>query len=366
MNTSIEKKSIFSKYNKLFFILLSILIGLVAGAFALMLAGYNPIEAYRLMFEGIFKRPKNVGWTIVNAIPIIFTGLGVAFAFRTGLFNIGAEGQYIVGTMVAFILGYNLHLPAVIHVPLVIIIGMLVGALYGAFSGFLKAKFGIHEVISTIMLNWVAFYCNNMVANYPKFKAPNSMGTYEVQKTARITLMQNAKGLPKAIDNFFKAPIHLGLILAIAAAIILWYILKKTNLGYELKAVGYNQDAAKYGGINVNKKLTLSMAISGAICALGGVTQVLGYRYTISALSSMENFGFDGLAVSLLANNNPIGCIFSGLFFGGLKYSGANVQRVLHAPTEMINIIMGTIILFTAIPLMFKIIKSRFKKKGGK
>ena len=178
--------------------------------------------------------------------------------------------------------------------------------------------------------------------------------------------MQNVKGLPKAIDNFFKAPIHLGLILAIVAAILLWYILKKTNLGYELKAVGLNQDAAKYGGIDVNKKLTLSMAISGAVCSLGGITQVLGYRYTISALSSMENFGFDGLAVSLLANNNPIGCIFSGLFFGGLKYSGANVQRVLHAPTEMINIIMGTIILFTAIPLMFRIIKSRFKNKGGK
>ncbi|OXZ37556.1 ABC transporter permease [Finegoldia magna] len=366
MKNNNEKISIFTKYNKLFFMLLSIVIGLLVGALALILAGYNPLEAYKLMLEGVFKRPKNVGWTIVNAIPIIFTGLGVAFAFKTGLFNIGAEGQYIVGTMVAFILGYNLHLPAFIHVPVVIIVGMLAGAAFGALAGFLKAKFGIHEVISTIMLNWIAFYFNNMVANYPKFKAPNSMGTHEVQETAKITLLQNAKGLKKAVDNFFKAPIHMGLILAIVAAILLWYILKKTNLGYELKAVGLNQDAAKYGGINVNKKLTLSMAISGAVCALGGITQVLGYRYTISALSSMENFGFDGLAVSLLANNNPIGCIFSGLFFGGLKYSGANVQRVLHAPTEMINIIMGTIILFTAIPLMFRIIKSRFKNKGGK
>ena len=123
MKTNNEKISIFTKYNKLFFMLLSIVIGLLVGALALILAGYNPLEAYKLMLEGIFKRPKNVGWTIVNAIPIIFTGLGVAFAFKTGLFNIGAEGQYIVGTMVAFILGYNLHLPAFIHVPVVIIIG---------------------------------------------------------------------------------------------------------------------------------------------------------------------------------------------------------------------------------------------------
>ncbi len=366
MKSKENKIPLTKKYSKLLFMLLSIVIGLLIGAIALSLAGYNPLEAYKLMLEGVFKRPKNIGWTIVNAIPIIFTGLGVAFAFKTGLFNIGAEGQYIVGTMVAFIVGYTLHLPPVIHVIVILIIGIIAGALYGAIAGFLKAKFGIHEVISTIMLNWIAFYLNNMVANYSKFKAPNSMSTHEVQETAKITLLQNAKGLPKTIDNLFKAPIHFGIILAIITAIVLWYILKKTNLGYELKAVGFNQDAAMYGGIDVNKKLTLSMAISGAVCALGGITQVLGYRYTISALSSMENFGFDGLAVSLLANNNPIGCIVTGLFFGGLKYSGANVQRVLHAPTEMINIIMGTIILFTAIPLMFRIIKSKFKKKGGK
>lgn len=347
--------------SKFIFTLVSILLGLLIGALVLALAGYHPMEAYGHLFQGIFKTPRNMGWAIVNSTPIILTGLGVCFAFQTGLFNMGAEGQFIIGSIVGFLLGSKLDLPPVLHVLVTIIVAMAVGAFYGAIVGFVKAKFGIHEVITTIMLNWIAYYLQNFVV-YRNLK-PNTMGSIDINDSAKITLVENAaKKYDGFAGQFFRAPIHWGTILAIVAVIVVWYILNKTVLGYQLKAVGLNREASEYGGINAKKKIVQSMAISGAICSLAGVTQVLGYTYSLPILSAMENFGFDGLAVSLLASNNPIGTIFSGLFFGGIKYAGANLQRAMGVPTELINIIIGTIILFTAIPLVFRIIRAKTSK----
>ena len=304
-----------------------------------------------------------MGWAIVTSTPIILTGLGVCFAFQTGLFNMGAEGQFIIGTIVGFLVGYKLPLPPILHPIVAIILGMLAGALYGALAGFIKARFGIHEVISTIMLNWVAFYFQNFIG-YAN-QQPNSMASFDVLDSAKITMFDKAtvKTFGPFFKKFFKAPIHYGTVLAIIAVIVVWYILKKTVLGYELKAVGLNREASEYGGIDSGKKIVQSMAISGAICALAGVTQILGFTYALSIVSAMDNYGFDGLAVSLLAGNNPIGVIFSGLFFGSLKYAGSNIQRVMGVPTEIINIIIGTIILFTAVPLVFRIIRAKHRNR---
>lgn len=275
----------------------------------------------------------------------------------------GAEGQFIIGTIVGFLVGYKLPLPPIIHPIVAILLAMLAGALYGALAGFIKARFGIHEVISTIMLNWVAFYFQNFVG-YAN-QQPNSMASFDVLDSAKITMFDKAtiKTFGPFFKKFFKAPIHYGTLLAIIAVIVVWYILNKTVLGYELKAVGLNREASEYGGINSGKKIVQSMAISGAICALAGVTQILGFTYALSIISAMDNYGFDGLAVSLLAGNNPIGVIFSGLFFGSLKYAGSNIQRVMGVPTEIINIIIGTIILFTAVPLVFRIIRAKHKNR---
>lgn len=350
--------------SKLGFTIVSVILGLVVGGIVLAFAGYSPIEAYVNLVQGVFKSPRNMGWAIVNSTPIILTGLGVCFAFQTGLFNMGAEGQFIIGSTVGFLLGYLLDLPPIIHVILTIVIAIIAGFLYGGLAGFIKAKFGIHEVISTIMLNWVAFYLQNFVVY--RYQKPNSMGTFDINDSAKVTLVHGAaKKFDGFLAQFFKAPIHLGIILAIICVILVWFILSKTSLGYKLKAVGLNREASEYGGINANKKIVQSMAISGALCALAGVTQVMGYTYSLPLLSAMENFGFDGLAVSLLASNNPIGCIFSGLFLGSLKYAGSNLQRVLGVPSELISIIIGTIILFTAIPLIFKIIKAKIRKVGN-
>lgn len=349
--------------SKLLFTIISILLGFLVGAIVLLISGYDPIEGYQALFQGVFKTPRNVGWAIVTSTPIILTGLGVCFAFQTGLFNMGAEGQFIIGTIVGFLVGYKLPLPPIIHPIVAILLAMLAGALYGALAGFIKARFGIHEVISTIMLNWVAFYFQNFVG-YAN-QQPNSMASFDVLDSAKITMFDKAtiKTFGPFFKKFFKAPIHYGTLLAIIAVIIVWYILNKTVLGYELKAVGLNREASEYGGINSGKKIVQSMAISGAICALAGVTQILGFTYALSIISAMDNYGFDGLAVSLLAGNNPIGVIFSGLFFGSLKYAGSNIQRVMGVPTEIINIIIGTIILFTAVPLVFRIIRAKHKNR---
>lgn len=183
-----KKKSFVN--SKLLFTLVSIILGLLVGALVLFLAGYNPIEAYGKLIEGVFKSPRNIGWALVNSTPIILTGLGVCFAFQTGLFNMGAEGQFIIGTTVGFLLGYLLNLPPLIHVILTIIIAILAGLIYGGLTGFIKAKFGIHEVISTIMLNWVAFYLQNFVVY--RYQKPNSMGTFDIKDSAKVTLFTNA------------------------------------------------------------------------------------------------------------------------------------------------------------------------------
>ncbi|MDO5047663.1 MAG: ABC transporter permease [Anaerococcus sp.] len=359
-NVSIKKRSSLAS-SKVLFTIMAILLGLLVGALVLLIAGYDPIEGFKNLFLGVFKNPRNMGWAIVTSTPIIMTGLGVTFAFKTGLFNMGAEGQFIVGTIVAFLVGYFFDLPPIILPIVAIILAMVAGAFYGSIAGFIKAKFGIHEVISTIMLNWVAFYFQNFIVY--RYQQPNSMSSFEVNDNAKITLFTDAaKRFDGFFSHFFRAPIHWGSILAIVAVIVVWYILNKTTLGYKLKAVGLNDEASQYGGIDSGKKIVQSMAISGAISALAGVTQVLGFTYNLSILSSMQNFGFDGLAVSLLASNNPIGVIFSGLFFGSLKYAGNNLQRAMGVPSEIISIIIGTIILFTAIPLAYRIIKARLRQ----
>lgn len=355
------------KDSKIVFIVISIIFGLLAGALALVLAGYNPLEAYRVMLEGVFSKPRNMGWVLVRSIPIIITGLGISFAFKTGMFNIGAEGQYIVGTIVAVIVGTSINLPKIIQVPVILMLSMLAGAVWGGIAGLIKAKKGIHEVITTIMLNWVAFYFNNLVANSKTFKMANAMNSIDINQNSRIRVFdQTPSWLGELGKSFFSAPVHYGFVFAVIIAFVLLYILNKTTFGFKLKSVGFNPYAAEYSGINVNKTMTLSMAIAGAVCAFAGAVQIMGYTNHISNLGSMENFGFDGLAVSLLALNNPVACIFSGLFFGALNYSGANLQRVLHAPTELINIIIGTIILFTSMPLLFKVIKAKMSRRKNK
>ena len=356
--------------------LASILFGLLAGGIVLAVTGYNPFIAYYVIIKGVISKPKYVAYTLISATPLILTGMSVAFAFRTGLFNIGAEGQFIIGALTAALLGYYLHLPPIIHVIVIIILAGLASGLWGGLSGFLKARFGVHEVISTIMLNWIAFYLNNFVVSIPGIaKDAGVYVTHNIRSTARIDILGEWKvseqGMAWLMKHPFwrdllRAPVNFGFLFAVLLAILIWFILKKTTLGYKLCAVGYNKHAARYGGINVKKCIMSSMLIAGVLAGLAGAFHVMGNTLKVANLSAMEGFGFDGIAVALIGSTNPYGCVFSGLLFGVFKYGGSKIQNELGAPTEIINIIIGTIVFFIAVPKFIRLIYNIKKKKEGK
>ncbi|WP_136809053.1 ABC transporter permease [Desulfosediminicola flagellatus] len=345
--------------------LVSILVGFSVGAIVLLIAGFNPIDAYWAILRGTFAKPKYVSYVIIYATPLIITGLSVAFALRTGLFNIGAEGQFIVGAMVAAMAGYYIHLPLLLHVPVCILLAVGASAIWGGLAGYIKAKFGVHEVISTIMLNWTALYLSNWSLSLKSFGKMGTGKSYIIQDTARIDLFGQWKITEAGIDfirshkylgDVLKSPVNAGIIIAIILAILMWYVLNKTTLGYELRAVGYNQHAAEYGGINVQRSIVTSMSIAGGLAGCAGALQVMGVSHKIAKLAIMEGYGFDGIAVSLIGNNTGPGSVFAGLLFGGLKYGGSKIQDAVGAPTEVINIVVGTIILFTAMPKLIQMI----------
>ena len=345
--------------------LISIFMGLLVGAIVLMVAGFNPLEAYWVILKGIFSRPKYISYVIIYATPLIITGLSVAFALRTGLFNIGAEGQYIVGAIVAAMAGYFFKMPAILHVPTCIILAILAAALWGGLAGFIKAKFGVHEVISTIMLNWIALYLLNFVITLKAFAKQGTGKSYVIQHSAGIDILGQWKVTEAGIDfirshriwgDVLRTPINLGFIFAILLAVLVWYVLNKTTLGYELRAVGFNPHAAEFGGINVNRSIITSMLFSGGLAGAAGAFQVLGVSHRVAKLAIMEGYGFDGIAVSLIGNNSGFGSLLAGLLFGALKYGGSKIQDAMQAPTEVINIMMGAIILFIAMPKVIRLI----------
>ena len=360
------------KNSKFLVTLFSVLLGLVIGAIILLISGFNPIEAYWIMFTGIFGNIKYISWTIIRSTPIIITGISVAFAFKTGLFNIGAEGQFIIGSLFAMMAGYLLNLPPVIHGLVAILVGALAAGIWAGIVGMLKAKFGVNEVISSIMLNWIALYLNNYFLTFPLLRRPNSDASYKVLDSAKINVLGQWKASEagqavlsnnKFLRDLLNPPVNYGFILAILLAILIWYILKNTTLGYQLKAVGYNKDAAEYGGINIKKNIVVSMMIAGGLSGIAGATQVLGVEHQVGILAASQGYGFDGMAVSLIAGNSPLAAIPAGLLFSGLKYGGGKLNSTIQAPSEAISIVLGSIVFFVAMPKLFEMASSLLAKK---
>lgn len=355
-------------------IIFSILFGFLVAMVILAVSGYNPFEAFYYMFRGIFARPKSVTNVIIKATPIILTGVSVAFAFKTGLFNIGAEGQYIMGTIATVLVGTQLNLPAAIQIPILILCGMIAGGLLGAITGFLRAKFGIHEVITSIMFNWISLYLANFISNLDFIHKPNTTGTYPINKSGLIVLLHDWKtskeGIAEIRNNKFlvdvllKTDLNFGILIAIAVAIIASFVLYKTTKGFELRAVGFNSVASKFSGINVNRNIVQSMLIAGAISGLAGAITIMGMApHSISTISVFENNGFNGLSVALIAGSSPIGCIFSGLLFSGLIFGGQSIQSELGAPSEIINIMIGTIVFFVSLSSVLPRLVSMLEKR---
>ena len=359
--------------------IVAILFGFFVATIVLASAGYDPVEAFGALIDGMIGKPKYIANVIIKATPLLFTGVAVAFAFRVGLFNIGAEGQYVFGTVFATIVGVLLDLPPVLQIPVVLLVGMLAGAAAGALVGWLKAKFGIHEVITSIMLNWISLYFNNFVVNSEAFHKANSTKSLPINSSGYTMLFTDMKSSPDGLAALKDIPIvgdaiartdaNVGIIVAIIAAIFIGWLLMRTKVGYEMRAVGFNRDAAQFTGINVKRNLVLCMAISGALCGVAGALNITGLNpHSISVLAAFENYGFNGLSVAFIAGCSPVGCIPASLLFAGLLYGGQSVQQVVGAPSEIISIIIGTIVFFMAlggvIPMLAEYLDRRRAKQA--
>ncbi|MGY3714967.1 ABC transporter permease [Sutcliffiella cohnii] len=341
--------------------LIAVLFGLIAGAILMAFTGNSPIAGYQYLFEGGLKSISRIGNTLATATPLIFTGLSVAFAFRTGLFNIGAAGQMLFGGFCALAVGLTFDdLAKPVLLSLMVIVGFLGGALWAFFPGLLKAKFNVHEVVSTIMMNWIAYWTiYYAVPGY--FKG-------EFLETESRKISDNASlRVPFLTEAFDGSYINLGLFLAVIAVIVVAFIINKTTLGYELKAVGYNRDGAEYAGIKVNKGIILAMSISGGLAGLGGVAFYAG-NTTSMQIGVMPTQGFDGIAVALLGANSAFGVLLAAIFFG-LLYSGRGFMNAMtDIPPEIADSIIAIIIYFAATSILIerlvtKVLKKRKEKK---
>jgi simple sugar transport system permease protein len=337
---------------------IAILFGLLFGALIMLIGGYNPILAYGSLIKKVFGDTYGFGETIREITPLLLTGLSVAFAFRAGLFNIGAEGQFIMGSIGASVVGIKLSLPWFIHAPLAILAGAVFAGLWGALAGLLKARWGVNEVITTIMLNWIAlFLANYIITNF--LLEPGQQRTYHIHETASISY-------PWLSHLFQNARMHWGTFIALLAPIVFYVILWKTRQGYELRAVGLNPQAAEYAGMNVKRNIIKAMFISGAFAGLAGVFDVLGvFHYQVAAASS-SGYGFDGIAVSLLGGNHPLGVVLGAVLFGTLSYGSAGMSFGANVPQEIIRIVIGSVIFFVASPGIIRWVLRSFKSKRKK
>lgn len=358
-------------------ILLAIVFGFLVASVILLFTGYSPSKSIGALFSGIFSQPKYVSNVIIKSTPIILTGISVAFAFKTGLFNIGAEGQFIMGSVVSTVVGVSLgtSVPGFFQVPILLLSGMLAGALFGGIVGFLKSRFGIHEVITSIMLNWIAFHFSNFIVSLDAFHKPNTTGTYPISKEGFTTLFSDWKvsaagrslrNKNKFLNSILSTDVNVGILIAIIVAVLISVLLYKTKKGYELRAVGLNHYAAEFAGISVNRNIVQAMLISGAISGLAAALTITGMEpHNISTMATFENNGFNGMSVALIAQGSPIGCIFAGLLFGGLIYGGRAIQANVGAPSEIINIMTGTIVFFVALTSVIPFIIKKYRRRGA-
>jgi general nucleoside transport system permease protein len=332
---------------------ISVSLGLIAGAIIMWISGYNPLQGYGALWTGVFGEIYYMGETVRQITPYIFAGLAVAFAFRTGLFNIGVEGQLIVGWTAAVWVGVAFDLPKIIHLPLALLAATCAGALWAFVPGYLKAKFRVHEVIVTIMMNYIALHVTNaLIRNVIAVKGDT---TETIHQSASLR-----SPFFEAITDFSR--LHWGIFLALISAFIMWFILEKTTTGYELRAVGFNQHAAHYSGMSVNRNIILSMVISGAFAGLGGAMEGLGTFEYASIKSAFTGVGFDGIAVALLGTNTALGVVFAAILFGILKIGALNMPLEVGVPNELVDIVIALIIFFVASNYIIHWAISRFKK----
>jgi len=331
--------------SELIFPLLAVITAFVIGGILVLIIGDDPIQAYKLLLGSALSWPDGIGYTLFYATPLIFTGLAVLVAFRCGLLNIGAEGQLYVASFATAWVGITFaQYSAWFLVPVCFLAALLGGSIWGAIPGVLKARFGSHEVINTIMLNFIAVALVSYFTQY-HYKTPGDpiMETSQIGAGAHIArLGRFIPGLPERI------PLNLAFVLALICCALVYLFLWRTKWGYELRATGSNPTAAEYGGISVRKQIVIAMTISGALAGMVGINEVLGYRYRYYDGFS-ANYGFTGIAVALLGRNHPVGVLLAALLFGMLIRGGIFVDAFTNNVTkDIVDVLQGIVILLVA------------------
>ena len=347
----------------------------LVGAVLILAAGHNPFSAYKAIFDGTGLNPFSYfgdgfdgAWTdlqqtLIIFTPLVCTAIAVAFAFRCGMFNIGGQGQYLVGIYASLFIGTRMAgLPDGLHIVLAIVAAILVGALWGGIAGLLKASVGAHEVITTIMLNWIAIYGGQWLF---ELGGPLQGSEKSIPKSDAVL---EAVRLPTFGTGL--QPVHIGVFIAIAALVVYSVLLNRTTLGFEVRAVGFNPDAARYSGISVGRNYFLALAIAGGFAGLGGALDNLGWKFTLATNDiQVSTVGFIGIAVALLGRNTAVGIFFSALLFAALQTgtSSRQIDASIFPPElagNLSTMIQALIILFVATELLIVYIWAARKKIG--
>lgn len=338
--------------------LIAVILGLLAGAVLMAVTGNNPFVGYMYLFKGGLMNIERIGNTLATSTPLILTGLSVAFAFKTGLFNIGAAGQMLFGGFCATAVGLTFDWPRPLLLPAMMLAAILGGALWALIPGFLKARFNVHEVVSTIMMNWISYWVVYYVI-------PAYFKGEFLETESRMIPDSASLKTGWLTDVFSGSFINLGILISIAAVVLVAFILNRTVMGYELKSVGYNRFAAEYAGIGVNRNIILSMMIAGGLAGLGGATHYVGNASNIQ-IGILPTQGIDGIAVSLLGMNSPVGVLFSAIFFG-LLYSGKGfMNAMIKIPPEIADTIIASIIYFAATSVLIeKFVDKLIRRRRG-
>ncbi|WP_279035975.1 ABC transporter permease [Lactobacillus intestinalis] len=346
------------KTKKILVPITSVIAGFLVGAIIMMIWSYNPIQAYSSMFESALGNMNGIGETIREATPLIFTAIGFSIASTAGFFNIGLPGQAQAGWLTSiWIVLANPHMPKIILLPLAIIAGAFAGAIIAGIAGYLRAYFGTNEVITTIMLNYIVLYsCQYLMQQI----MPQS---FRIDTDTTKTISENGRLHINWLSELFgSSRINGGIFLALIALVGFWFLMKKTTLGFEIKAVGLNPFASRYAGMSTKKNIITSMLLSGAFAGMGGVVQGLGTYQNYFTQTTSVDIGWDGLSVSLLGSGTAWGILIAALLFSILKIGGLGMQTAAGIPYEIVSIVIAAIIFFVAINyvvgLLFKVKKS--------
>lgn len=320
------------------------------GSIIIWASGYDPGAAFAALWQGSFGSPKAIGDTLLKSTPLILTGLAVAYGFRAGLFNIGAEGQLFLGGLAATWIGLTLTgLPWYVLIPLMLLASMLAGAAWAFIPAILKARIGAHEVITTMMFTYIGRYLVSYLVIGP-LKAPGQIPqTRQIAEAGQLERIQNlfSESARQSFEFLNLGRGHMGIVVALLAAVVVWFVLKYTTLGYENRAVGFNRWASETAGISVQWTIVKALCISGSLAGLAGATEVMGVHHRLFDQFS-SGFGFTGIAVALLAKNHPLGVIPAALLFGALAAGAGTMQFQADVPQKIISIIQALVIFFVA------------------